>query len=331
MSDVPKTPTEKQYASCLARFAQWGGHLPTSKSQIVEFFLDVGAIERVNRKKVASLRVYRAAFSDWHERHWDEDPASHKDIKRCLSDLAKQERSQRIYQHKSRDLTVEEGARFIALLTVKYGSKVAIRNRALACIAYVTGYRAGMLGDLQFDWLRNIHIEEADIIIDRDPFKTGKRVRSVIPFTGELFCPASWLRQHLQVNNIAQGFIFRETSALGKVAPGKAPFHRNSVNIILKNLIKEAKIEGGKLTAHTFRKTMATLGVMNNVSSVEIAAQGGWMDVNTVNNHYVSDAISMLGRAPLALVQATKIAARKIELFDDNNSKNSFIINEPQK
>jgi len=30
-------------------------------------------------------------------------------------------------------------------------------------------------------------------------------------------------------------------------------------------------------------------------------------------------------------VQATKIAARKIELFDDNNSKNSFIINEPQK
>jgi len=329
MNNPPKTATEKQYASCLAQFAKWGGHLPASKSQIVDFFQDVGAIERVNRKKVASLRVYRAALSDWHERHWDEDPACHKDIKRCLADLVRQERNQRIFEHKSRDLTVEEGARFIALLTVKYGSKVAIRNRALACIAYVTGYRAGMLGDLQFDWLRNIHIEEADIIIDRDPFKTGKRVRSVIPFTGELFCPASWLRQHLQTNNITQGYIFNETSALGKAAAGSTPFHRNSVNIILKNLMKEAKIEGGKLTAHTFRKTMATLGVMNNVSSVEIAAQGGWMDVSTVNNHYVSDAISMLGRAPQALVQATKIAARKIELFEGNNTADSLILKEP--
>jgi len=144
-----------------------------------------------------------------------------------------------------------------------------------------------------------------------------------------LFCPASWLRQHLQTNNITQGYIFNETSALGKVAAGSTPFHRNSVNIILKNLMKEAKIEGGKLTAHTFRKTMATLGVMNNVSSVEIAAQGGWMDVSTVNNHYVSDAISMLGRAPQALVQATKIAARKIELFDGDSTADSLIIKEP--
>ncbi|MEY8247090.1 MAG: tyrosine-type recombinase/integrase [Bermanella sp.] len=318
MNNAVISATEKQYASCLALYARWGGQLPTSKGQIIAFFQDVAAIQRVDRKKVASLRVYRAALSDWHERHWDEDPASHKDIKRCLSDLARQERGQRIFQDKSRDLTVEEGARFIALLTVKYGSKVAIRNRALACIAYLTGYRAGMLGDLQYDWLRNVQLEGADIIIDRDPFKTGKRVRSVIPFTGELFCPASWLRQHLQTNQITQGFIFRETSALGKMAAGKAPFHRNSVNIILKSLMQEAKIEGGKLTAHTFRKTMATLGVMNNVSSVEIAAQGGWMDVSTVNNHYVNDAISMLGRAPLALVQATNVAARKIERFADD-------------
>ncbi len=317
MTDYPLTATEKQYISCLSVYAYWGGQLPASKAQIINFFKEVGGINRVARKKVSSLRVYRAALSDWHDRHWDEDPASHKDVKRCLSDLAKQERAKKIYQSKSRDLTTEEGARFISFLVnkdiTKDDSKVAIRNRALAGIAYVTGYRAGMLGDLKFEWLRNTNIEGGDIIIDRDPFKTGRRVRSVIPFTGEEFCPASWLRQHLTTNNINDGFIFRSMSALGKTSVSATPFHRNSVNALLKLLLKEAGIEGGVLTAHTFRKTMATLGVMGNVSSVEIAAQGGWSDVSTINNHYVNDAISMLGRAPQALIQSTKAAAKHVK------------------
>ncbi len=335
MTSAAYTATEKQYASCLNVFAQWGGQLPACKAQIIVFLKEMGAIDRVARKKVSSLRVYRAALSDWHDRHWDEDPASHKDVKRCLSDLAKQERSHKIYQSKSRDLTVEEGARFISMLSAstarvdvsssnedginacgggsdKGRMKVAIRNRALGGIAYVTGYRAGMLGDLKCEWLRNINVAGSDIVIDRDPFKTGKRVRSVIPFTGEEFCPATWLRQHLTVNNITDGFIFRSMSALGKTSVGESPFHRNSVNALLKSLLKAAGIEGGVLTAHTFRKTMATIGVMENVSSVEIAAQGGWSDVSTINNHYVNDAISMLGRAPQALIQSTNAANKSV-------------------
>jgi integrase len=321
MTSNAMTATEKQYISCLNLFAQWGGQLPASKAQIIVFFKEVGSIDRVERKKVSSLRVYRAALSDWHDRHWDEDPASHKDVKRCLSDLAKQERAHKIFQSKSRDLTVEEGARFITLLTAKDSTHVAIRNRALGGVAYVTGYRAGMLGDLKYEWLRNVNVEGSDIIIDRDPFKTGRRVRSVIPFTGEDFCPATWLREHLTRNHITGGFIFRSMSALGKVSLSDAPFHRNSVNALLKSLLKEAGIEGGVLTAHTFRKTMATLGVMGNVSSVEIAAQGGWSDVSTINNHYVNDAISMLGRAPQALVETTKAATKRVALTE-RKSKN---------
>ncbi len=313
MKNNTHTATEKQYISCLNMFVKWGGQLPTSKAQIIIFFKETGSIDRVGRKKVSSLRVYRAALSDWHERHWDEDPASHKDVKRYLSDLTMQERARKIFQSKSRDLTEEEAARFIALLTTKDSTNAAIRNRALGGIAYVTGYRAGMLGDLKYEWLRNVKTQSSDIIIDRDPFKTGRRVRSVIPFTGDQFCPATWLRQHLTINNINDGFIFRSMSALGKTPASNTPFHRNSVNILLKSLLKEAEIEGGVLTAHTFRKTMATLGVMGNVSSVEIAAQGGWSDVSTINNHYVNDAISMLGRAPQALIQSTKIATKRVQ------------------
>jgi len=312
------SPTEKQYTSCLKAFTEWGGNLPSSKRQIIRFLEEKGSFDRVDRIKVSSLRVTRAALSDWHKRHWDRDPSSHDDVKRCLRDIERKERSQRVYKDKSRDITIEEAARFITLLTVKYGSNMAIRNRTLACVAYITGYRAGMIGDLEYQWLRNINIEDADIIIDRDPFKTKNQIRSVLPYTGELFCPATWMRQHLKANEIADGFIFRAINKSGKQGTGSKPFHRNNVNSILKDLMSEAQIEGGKLTAHTFRKTMATIGVMNGVSTVELAAQGGWMNASTVENHYVSTAISMLGRAPNALIKATKLASTKYVEFVDN-------------
>jgi len=314
------SPTEKQYTSCLIAFTEWGGNLPSSKRQIIRFLEEKGSFDRVNRIKASSLRVTRSALSDWHKRNWDRDPSSHDDVKRCLRDIERNERSQRIYKDNSRDITIEEAARFITLLTVKYGSNMAIRNRTLACVAYITGYRAGMIGDLEYQWLRNINIEDADIIIDRDPFKTKNQIRSVLPYTGELFCPATWMRQHIKANEITDGFIFRAINKSGKQGTGLKPFHRNNVNSILKDLMSEAQIEGGKLTAHTFRKTMATIGVMNGVSTVELAAQGGWMNASTVENHYVSTAISMLGRAPNALIKATKLASTKYVEFVEHET-----------
>ncbi len=314
------TPTEKQYTSCLKAFTEWGGNLPSSKRQIIRFLEEKGSFDRVNRIKASSLRVTRSALSDWHKRNWDRDPSSHDDVKRCLRDIERQERSQRVYKDNSRDITIEEAARFITLLTVKYGSNIAIRNRTLACVAYITGYRAGMIGDLEYQWLRNINIEDADIIIDRDPFKTKNEIRSVLPYTGELFCPATWMRQHIKANEITDGFIFRAINKSGNPGTSTKPFHRNNVNSILKDLMSEAQIEGGKLTAHTFRKTMATIGVMNGVSTVELAAQGGWMNASTVENHYVSTAISMLGRAPNALIKATKLASTKYVKFVEHEN-----------
>ena len=306
----------KQYELCLDKFVRWGGVLPTTSYQVVLFLEEHGSVDRIDRLRVSSLRVYLAALKKWHTVNWGEDPTADNRVIQKIAQLDRLERDRKIWSTKSRDMTPEEVARFEALLCVRSGTASARRDRALAALALVTGYRSGMLADLEVQWLHNLDIENTNIIINRPPFKTKQYIRSVVPYTGEIFCPASWLRVYLKENKVNKGFVFRSFDGGGKLRDGAVQMHRNSVNNILKQLIAQANITGGKLSAHTFRKTMATLSVMGNVSSVEIAAQGGWINPSTIDKHYVGDAISLLGRAPMAVIHAAKKASAQLTSFD---------------
>lgn len=309
----------KQYELCLDKFVRWGGVLPSTSYQIILFIEENGAIDRVSRLRVSSLRVYLAALKKWHLLNWGEDPTSDIRVVQKVAQLDALERKNKIWSTKSRDMTPEEVARFEALLCVRSGTASARRDRTLAALALVTGYRSGMLADLEIEWLHNLDIEGTNVIINRPPFKTKQYIRSVVPFTGDIFCPASWLRQYIKENNLKAGFIFRSYDGAGNMRDGAVQMHRNTVNNILKMLMEQANISGGKLSAHSFRKTMATLSVMGNVSSVEIAAQGGWINPSTIDKHYVGDAIALLGRAPMAVIHAVNKANAQLQSFDKAN------------
>ncbi len=320
----------KQYELCLDKFVRWGGGLPSTGYQIVLFLEERGAVDRVDRLRVSSLRVYLAALKKWHSLNWGDDPTADPRVVQKVAQLDRLERDNKIWSTKSRDMTPEEAARFEALLCVRSGTVSARRDRTLAAVALITGYRAGMLADLEVSWLQNLDAPRANIIINRPPFKTKQYIRSVIPFTGGMFCPATWLRHYLSENNLKNGFVFRTFDGGGKMRNNTSQMHRNTVNIILKMLMEQANISGGKLSAHTFRKTMATLSVMGNISSVEIAAQGGWINPSTIDKHYVNDAISLLGRAPAAVIQAVnKVNAQLVEF--DASTENSGLIVPPTK
>lgn len=314
----------KQYELCLDKFVRWGGVLPSTSYQIILFLEENGAVDRVSRMRVSSLRVYLAALKKWHLLNWGEDPTSDVRVVQKIAQLDSLERKNKIWSTKSRDMTPEEVARFEALLCVRSGTASARRDRVLAALALVTGYRSGMLADLEVGWLHNLDIEGTNVIINRPPFKTKQYIRSVVPFTGEIFCPASWLRAYIKENNLKAGFIFRSFDGGGKMRDGAIQMHRNTVNTILKMLMKQADITGGKLSAHTFRKTMATLSVMGNVSSVEIAAQGGWINPSTIDKHYVGDAIALLGRAPMAVIHAVHKANAQLHSFEEINAISSL-------
>jgi len=314
----------KQYELCLDKFVRWGGVLPATSYQIVLFVEELGAINRVDRLRVSSLRVYLAALKKWHVLNWGEDPTTDVRVTQKMAMLERLERDNKIWSTKSRDMTPEEVARFEALLCVRSGTLSARRDRTLAALALVTGYRSGMLADLEISWLHNLDVEGANIIINRPPFKTKQYIRSVVPFTGNVFCPATWLREYLRENNLKAGFVFRSFDGGGNMRDGTIQMHRNTVNNVLKMLMNSANISGGKLSAHTFRKTMATLSVMQNVSSVEVAAQGGWINPATIDKHYVGDAISLLGRAPMAVINASKKVSAQITQYE-NEGEGSLI------
>lgn len=311
----------KQYELCLDKFVRWGGVLPSTSYQVVLFIEEHGSVDRIDRLRVSSLRVYLAAIKKWHALHWNEDPTADIRVVQLIAELDRLERDKKIWSTKSRDMTPEEVARFEALLCVRSGTASARRDRALAALALVTGYRSGMLADLEVQWFHNLDAKNSNIIINRPPFKTKQYIRSVVPFTGNIFCPATWLRSYLIENNIHSGFVFRSFDGAGNLRDGVTQMHRNTVNNILKQLIAQANISGGKLSAHTFRKTMATLSVMGNVSSVEIAAQGGWINPATIDKHYVGDAISLLGRAPMAVIQAVEKANAQLQSFNSTEER----------
>jgi integrase len=312
----------KQYELCLDKFVRWGGVLPATSYQVILFIEEHGSVDRIDRLRVSSLRVYLAAIKKWHSLHRGEDPTADIRVVQAIVQLDRQERERKIWSTKSRDMTPEEVARFEALLCVRSGTASARRDRVLAALALVTGYRSGMLADLEVQWLHNLDTKHSNIIINRPPFKTKQYIRSVVPYTGEIFCPATWLRAYLIENNISNGFVFRSFDGGGNLRDGVVQMHRNTVNNILKQLIAQAGISGGKLSAHTFRKTMATLSVMGNVSSVEIAAQGGWINPATIDKHYVGDAISLLGRAPMAVIHAVEKANAQLKSFDACEERN---------
>ena len=319
--EVPvASPLPHQYQTCLRKFKMWGGELPTNTDQVIQFFEDKGHPDKVERLTVQTLKGYMSALKDWHDRYSEETPFKDKRVMDCLKSLKRQERANGVFGNKSRDLTPHECLKLVALLCVMNDTAKAKRKRALATIAYMTGYRAGMVGDIKVEWLRNLKYSNQEIIIDRPPFKTDKHIKSTIPYTGAEFCPATFVREYIEVYDIKGGYLFEKLGRGGIPVHSDKPFHRSSVNSILQGLLTDAGIDGGTLTAHSFRKTLATISIMQNVPVADIAAQAGWSDVSTIQNHYVSDAISMLGRAPAALIEATKAAAKKIELFESNTN-----------
>jgi len=294
--------TDKQYQYCLSEYIRWGGILPSTPSMLVRFFEDVSSLNRIDRLKVSTLRVYKAAIKQWHLEHYDNDPTASFKVTKSLQNLSRTERTSGVFPDKSRDLTPSEAMRLIALTCVLNDSPSAKRDRAVAVVAYICGYRAGMICDLKLDWLRDVETDGVDVIIDRPPFKTNKHVKSLIPYTGSVFCPATFIREYIEDLDPGE-YLIRRTYKSQELSRGDYPVHRDSINEILKRLLSLSNIYGGKLSARTLRRTMATLSLMNNASILDVASQGGWENTATIENHYVGDAISLLGRAPKALIE----------------------------
>lgn len=300
--------TSQKYHGAIERFIKSGRFLPADEQDVISYIEEEGAIDRINRLKVASLKVHLGALKKWHlDGKWD-DPTSGASVKRRLKRLKSLERQNGIEKDSSRFITAEECLQVVSLLMVMIDTLKAKRDRLITAISLVSGHRPGMVAGIKVEHIMNLGVHDAHIIIDTPAFKTDAQTPTLIPYTGAGFCPATWLRGFIKEQELTSGYLFKGTQRdFGK------PLSTQTLNSVVKEIFLSAGIKGGKLTSYTFRKTMPTLAAMEGVHAADIAAQGSWSSTETVNKHYISKAIGLLGKAPLAVLssisKATEVLA----------------------
>lgn len=289
--------TQRKYNSIIERYIVSGRFLPADEQDVLAYIEEIGALNKVNRLKVASLKVHLGALKKWHlDGKWN-DPTSSPAIKNFLKRLKSIERQNGIEKDSSRFITAEECLQLVSLLIVMTDNLKAKRDRLIAAINLVTGHRPGMVAGIKVEHIMNLGVADSHIIIDTPAFKTEAQTPTLIPHTGAEFCPASWLRGFIKEQGLTKGYVFK-----GVQQDFKKPLSVQTLNTIVKDIFVSAGIKGGKLTSYTFRKTMPTLAAMEGVHAADIAAQGSWSSTETVNKHYINKAIGLLGKAPLAVL-----------------------------
>jgi len=296
---IAKNSTKEAYNSAIKSFIAFGGHCPAKPRLILKYISEMGALGRVDRLKASSLKAHVSAIRRWHLEAEFADPTSKVSIKDALTELESLERQSGIYADASRFITPEECLKVITLLLVMDDTPKARRNRLIVAVSLMAGHRTSMIAQIKVEQLMNLGVAASNIIINTPSFKTKAQEPTCIPYTGGEFCPATWIREYIAEANLHDGFLFRAT----QVNTGK-PLSRQTVNNIVKEILSEAGIVGGKLTSTSFRKTMATIASMEGVGAMEIAAQGSWSSVETINKHYVGKALALLGRAPNAVLES---------------------------
>jgi len=296
---IAKNSTKEAYNSAIKSFIAFGGHCPAKPRLILKYISEMGALGRVDRLKASSLKAHVSAIRRWHLEAEFADPTSKVSIKDALAELESLERQNGIYEDASRFITPEECLKVITLLLVMDDTPKARRDRLIVAVSLMAGHRTSMIAQIKVEQLMNLGVTDGNIIINTPSFKTKAQEPTCIPYTGGEFCPANWIREYIAEANLHDGFLFRAT----QVNTGR-PLSRQTVNNIVKEILSEAGIVGGKLTSTSFRKTMATIASMEGVGAMEIAAQGSWSSVETINKHYVGKALALLGRAPNAVLDS---------------------------
>lgn len=305
---VELTSTAVKYNAIIGSFIRWGGFCPCDTLTVLKYIEDRAAITSNERIKLSTLKTHLAAIRDWHlSDNWS-DPTDSPIIKKELRRLQALERQNEIYTEESRFITPEEALNLTLLLIGKDKTPKDLRDRLLMTIGLMSGHRAGMLARIKIEHLMNLGIPGSNVIIDTPEFKTNNRDSTFIPFTGAEFCPATWLRDYVKLYGLKSGYLFRPIKA-----KSDNPISVQSINKIVKSVIAQAGITGGKLSSHTFRKSMASIAALEGVNSVDIAAQGSWSGTETVDRYYVSKAVSLKGRAPLAVIGAIRKAYESLQ------------------
>ncbi|HSW70813.1 MAG TPA: tyrosine-type recombinase/integrase [Gammaproteobacteria bacterium] len=284
--------TRKAYQSDIRHFERWGGKLPASLENIIEYLQYYAPT-----LSPATLARRLIALKHWHLYQGLTDPTQHPAIEKTMAGITRIHGKPR---QKAHPLSIEELHTLVKYLH-DIGSLSSIRDNALIQTGFFGALRRSELVGIQAEHLQ-WKTEGIDLLIPASKTdRTHQGQFSALPYGKGLLCPVTAIKMWLEISGVKQGPVFREIKK-GEKLMQKA-LTPLSVNLILK---KHAAACGFKhlaqLSSHSMRRGLASNASQVGVNLAAIMRQGRWKQVNTVME-YIEASERFSDNAALKVIQ----------------------------
>jgi integrase len=252
--------TKLAYRKDLARFATWGGKIPTTPAILCDY-LSQHAVTH----KPSTLTRWLASISQAHLIQGLESPCRSIEVRRTLRGI------KRAHGAKPRRVSPALRDEVLAMVRATPEGLAGLRNRALLLVGFAGALRRSELAKLRVE---DISYDVRGMILALGKTKTdqsGEHDEIAIPFAKGSACPVKALKSWLAQANIKRGAIFRAISKGGKV--GKRALNPHSIAQLIKALALAAGMDPTDYSGHSLRAGLATSSAKDGKAFHKIKAQ----------------------------------------------------------
>jgi integrase len=252
--------TRLAYRKDLARFKAWGGTIPATPKQLVNYFN-----KHARSHKASTLSRWLASISQAHRLAGLENPCRSLEVRRTLNGIKK------VHGAKPRRVQPAVREELMAMIKQAPPGLVGLRNRALLLVGFAGALRRSEIAGL---CVEDISFDARGMILRLGQTKTdqaGENDEIAIPYAKGKYCPVKSLKTWLSEADITGGAVFRRIQKNGAV--GKHGLSGFSVAQIIKASARSAGLDTSLYSGHSLRAGLATSSAREKKPFHKIKAQ----------------------------------------------------------
>lgn len=262
--------TRKAYQQDIKHFVTWGGLLPTSPKQVIEYLHD-----HAGQLNARTLARRLTALKNWHLYQGFSDPTSFPAVRKTLTGIKN-------IHGKPKQKASPIGLSLLRDWIIQHSSSCQLkhkRNKALLLIGFFGAFRRSELVNIRWEDIV-FSAEGIEILISKS--KSDQQAHGqvcAIPYGAAELCPIAALNEWCEKAGIQSGFIFRRIQKNNRIS--KDPISAQQANIIIKVAFNTTR-DGMAYSSHSLRRGFATQASKMGVPFGAIMRQGRWKHEGTV-------------------------------------------------
>lgn len=264
--------TRKAYRSDIKHYERWGGKLPATPDQIVNYLQSFA--KTLNTRTLARRLI---AIKHWHNYQGFSDPTSHPIVRKTMIGITRVHGKPK---EKAPPLSPTDLQKIVNALTDN-SSLMSLRDNAILQLGFFGALRRNEIIAIHYEhitWQK----EGIEILLPSSKTdQTHEGQYCAIPYGNDVLCSVKALENWLTKSNIKQGAIFRRIIKNKLVSD--RPLTPLSINHIINRCATLANITySNEITPHSLRRGLATSAAQAHASIKTIMRAGRWKQVNTV-------------------------------------------------